>query len=484
VISPQGLYQKNRHMNDIAEARKALREELGLPGNSRIVLGAGYADHRKGIDLFAEVAAAAEKSAEETYFVWVGNVDARMQPEVERLAKGCGNLRLVPARDEISLFYAGADLYLMTSREDPFPSVVLEAMNVSVPVVGFRDAGGFQDIVTEETGRLVPYLDTAAMGKAVTDLLRDEALRQRLGRNGAELVREHFSFKDYVYELLELAGMPFRKVSAVIPNYNYARYIQGRLQSVLDQRYPVYETILLDDCSTDDSLEVADSFLQAFGAEDVTVVENETNSGSVFRQWARGIAMAKGEYVWIAEADDLAEPEFLAKVMEGFDDPSVVLSYAQSKQMAEDGAILDETYLGYTDDIDTKKWLNAYTRDGIEELSDTLAVKNTIPNVSAVVFKKIDISEILPDLLSYKVAGDWYFYAWLLRQGKIAFCPESLNLHRRHTTSVTSSLDAQRHYDEVVRMQELVREWTHVSGETEQKIAAYQNHVRNYLNLA
>jgi len=75
----------------------------------------------------------------------------------------------------------------MTSREDPFPSTVLEAMDVEVPVIGFQDAGGFKDIVTENTGVLVPYLDVNEMTKAVISLLNDPELRDNLGKNASEL---------------------------------------------------------------------------------------------------------------------------------------------------------------------------------------------------------------------------------------------------------------------------------------------------------
>lgn len=60
---------------------------------------------------------------------------------------------LVDPTPDIGLYNAGADLYLLTSREDPFPNVVLEALDAKLPVIGFKNAGGFEDVVTE---KLVP----------------------------------------------------------------------------------------------------------------------------------------------------------------------------------------------------------------------------------------------------------------------------------------------------------------------------------------
>ena len=65
-------------------------------------------------------------------------------------------------------------------------------------------------------------------------------------------------------------------------------------------------------------------------------------------------------------------------------------------------------YLDYTNDIDKEKWQSSYVRKGIDEIQDTLLIKNTIPNVSSVVFKNIDIKTIAKQLEKFKIAGDWF----------------------------------------------------------------------------
>ena len=74
-------------------------------------------------------------------------------------------------------------------------------------------------------------------------------------------------------------------------------------------------------------------------------------------------------------------------------------------------------YLNYTNDIDKEKWQSSYIRKGIDEIQDTLFIKNTIPNVSSVVFKNIDIKTIAKQLRKFKIAGDWFFYVSLLKEG-------------------------------------------------------------------
>jgi len=483
VVSPQGLYLKNSYMNNIDVAREVLREKYNLSFDCKIVLAVGYGDYRKGIDLFLDVSKKLQKIQSNIYFIWVGNIAVDMQNEVENLKQESTNTIFVPSVDELSMYYAGADLYLMTSREDPFPSVVLEAMNVGVPVVGFENAGGFKDIVTSDTGILVPYLDTKEMTEAILNIFNDEEYRKKLSFNCTTLIHNDFKFKDYIYELLSLLGFDYKKVSVVVPNYNYEKYIKSRLESIINQTYPIYEIIFLDDKSSDNSYKVAKEYLGDFNFKDISLIKNETNSGSVFKQWSKGITISNGDYIWIAEADDLANREFLQNVMSGFENEDVVLSYSQSKQMCERGSILNESYLDYTNDIDNKRWLKNYIRNGHDELADTLSIKNTLPNVSAVVMKKMDIEEVLEKLLSFKVAGDWYFYAWILQKGKISYCHKSLNMHRRHTSSVTSELDSQKHFDEIVQMQNYIKEIVSVKEDTQEKIILYRENVKTYLNL-
>ena len=102
-------------------------------------------------------------------------------------------------------------------------------------------------------------------------------------------------------------------VSVVVPNYNYKRYLNLRIQSILQQTYQNIELILLDDASTDGSEEVLSDYQ---GHAKVShILLNEHNTGNPFKQWFKGMQLAKGKYIWIAEADDLCELTFLEKVV-------------------------------------------------------------------------------------------------------------------------------------------------------------------------
>src|ERR1035441_8594166 len=114
------------------------------------------------------------------------------------------------------------------------------------------------------------------------------------------------------------------KVSIVVPNYNHARFLRRRVESVLRQTFQDFEVILLDDCSTDDSRSILSKY-----ADDprVRIEFNEVNSGSPFKQWNKGVELALGEYVWIAESDDYADERLLEKLVARLEaEPATALS--------------------------------------------------------------------------------------------------------------------------------------------------------------
>ena len=133
-----------------------------------------------------------------------------------------------------------------------------------------------------------------------------------------------------------------KKVSVIIPNYNYANFIIERIDSILMQTYPIYELIILDDCSTDNSVEVIEEKIKDIKDIKVKFIKNEKNSGGVFRQWKKGFDAATGDFIWIAEADDSAENNFVEELIKPFDDPEVVLSYCESARIDGENNLIRE----------------------------------------------------------------------------------------------------------------------------------------------
>ena len=254
-----------------------------------------------------------------------------------------------------------------------------------------------------------------------------------------------------------------KKVSVIVPNYNYGKYIKKRLYSILDQTYPIYEIIVLDDASTDGSTEMIKNLVLNIKIKNpemnIRFVPSEKNSGKAMAQWGKGFALATGDYIWIAEADDFSNKHFLEEVMKGFDDPEVVISYTESMIINGSGLILAPNFRWSRDREKTGHYRNSYIKDGFREIEEIMAIRCTIPNVSAVVFKKhpkIPYLKYLKEALDFSQAGDWYFYSKVLNHGKISYNKKSLNKFRVHSDSkTTKAKKSKEHYQEILKMHKM-----------------------------
>jgi glycosyltransferase involved in cell wall biosynthesis len=222
-------------------------------------------------------------------------------------------------------------------------------------------------------------------------------------------------------------------VSVIVPNYNHARFLRQRLDSILAQSFQDFELILLDDCSTDESRTILEEYARDAR---VRLEFNEVNSGSPFKQWNKGVGFAKRKYVWIAESDDYAEPRLLERLVAKLDaDPAVAFVYCRSWRVTEESRRdgFGDFYLAY---LDPSRWANDYCADGHEECRDYLVQRNTVPNASGVVFRREIYKRIGGADESLRLCGDWKLWAAMALTGKVAYVAEPLNFFRFHQASV------------------------------------------------
>lgn len=485
-VMHQGMFFVNPYLKEREIISKNIRNQYGIKEDDTIILGVGYGYKRKGTDLFLQAAKQLCHKYDNVVFLWVGELETEMEKYIADEMQDFADkdrILFVGNQKDLMRYYCAADVFLLTSREDPFPSVVMEAMYASLPVIAFAGGGGYVEIIQEKNGgMLVPMEDLQALIQEIEILIINKNTRLERGLLAHNYAVEEFEFKKYVQSLLEMLGETITKVSVVVPNYNYGRYLRERLDSILEQDYPIYEILLLDDCSTDSSKSIIQAYQNKY-PHLIKAYFNNQNSGSVFRQWKKGFLNAKGDYIWIAEADDLCEPNMLSSLMKYMEEDSeICLGYVQSKMMDEDGNIIGDNYFCWTEDISTKDWNDNYIIRSKEEIERHLSVKNTIPNVSAVVFRNNkDIPDLLEKSIQYKVAGDWIFYLNLLSNGgKTLFIAKNYNMHRRHTGSVTDGLKLERHFKEICEAQDLAAE---ISGVKNKKAVIYREKVRSDFGL-
>lgn len=225
-------------------------------------------------------------------------------------------------------------------------------------------------------------------------------------------------------------------LSVIVPNYNHARYLKERLDSVLGQTFSDFELIYLDDASKDNS----DAVLESYLAEPrlTQVVKNSVNSGSPFAQWNRGVALARGTYVWIAEADDCAAPTFLERLKSILDSrPNIGIAYCQSDLIDENGERFGSAY-DYNRNLraEAELWASDFTLSGSEAVARLFARQCVIPNASAVLFRRQVFLEAGGADETLRLAGDYLLWIRMLLRSDLAFVAEPLNGFRRHPGTV------------------------------------------------
>ncbi len=478
VIRPQGHY--TRWICD-ADATRHLREQLGLAKGDKLVINVAYADFRKGFDIFQSVAKLVLAGRNDVHFAWLGNaVDAITRwllSDLEGTDWGA-RFHMLDRADNPAPLYEIADLFFLSSREDPFPTVLLDALRAGLPVVALKECGGFVDIVAEH-GRLVDRSDFVAMADAIIDLLdAPEAERKASAKKRRRLIDEQFRFDAYAYELLRLLQPKLAKVSVVVPNYNYARYLRQRLDTIYAQTHPIFEVLVLDDHSADDSLDVLSKYASQTSLQ-LQVIQNKKNSGSVYKQWQKGAELARGDYVWIAEADDLAAPSFLSEAVGLMEAHGASFVFCDSIQIDEGNKTLASNYQYYFDTVMPGAFSETFVVSGEEFVRRFLSIKNLVLNVSAVLWRRDALMKALAGVRGngqqLRLAADWKMYVIAaLECGPVGFIANSLNTHRRHTTSVTRAYDVEQHLAEVAAVQDFVADKLGTDVVTSGEVASYR----------
>lgn len=226
------------------------------------------------------------------------------------------------------------------------------------------------------------------------------------------------------------------KISVVVPNYNYEKFLGERLQSVINQTFRDFEVIFLDDASPDGSVAYVK---REFGDRIDRMEVNEVNTGNPFIQWNRGVRLARGEYVWIAEADDVCTPDFLERMVAAIEQsPRIGLAYCTTVPIDTSGAILNaEFHRQYLADLGSDRWARDFVANGREEIRQFLSRKNTITNVSGVLFRRDAYLQPGGAPEQMRMCGDWLAYLQVLHDWDVAFVSAPMNFHRQHPSKHT-----------------------------------------------
>ena len=192
---------------DVNTPRSSLRHELDIPIETLLIGAAGTVAPRKSPDIFVQVARQvwlSDGGPERYRFVWIGGGGEPLE-SLRRditLMGLAGYVHALGDRADTPDCFSDLDMFLLPSREDPYPLVMLECAAQSIPTICFADAGGASEFVEQDAGRVVSYLDIEAMTAAVLELGSDSEQRRRLGMRAREKVSERHDAHDVVPEIL------------------------------------------------------------------------------------------------------------------------------------------------------------------------------------------------------------------------------------------------------------------------------------------
>jgi glycosyltransferase involved in cell wall biosynthesis len=184
---------------NIHDSRQMMIKEnkpLKLAPGTIVVGACGTISWRKGTDIFLQIARLVLKRIQDPLvFVWVGG--PLTQWEFFRLKYDAVQMDIdknVIFTDNVSShlpYFSQFDIFMLPSREDPFPLVILDAASLSIPIVCFDKAGGASEVVGFDAGIIVPYMDMESMAESIVALIENHDLRKKLGQRAREKVAQY-----------------------------------------------------------------------------------------------------------------------------------------------------------------------------------------------------------------------------------------------------------------------------------------------------
>lgn len=173
---------------NISADRSEIRQGIGIPPNAFVVLGCGQIGWRKGVDLFIDAAKQLVGQYDDVYFVWVGgrpDGNDKYAAEIDRKLSEVNTERIIFTGEtaDVQPYYQMADVFVLTSREDPFPLVCLQAADNSLPIICFADSGGIPELVGADAGKILSQIDATLLVDSIVELYNDRSKAATMGEN-------------------------------------------------------------------------------------------------------------------------------------------------------------------------------------------------------------------------------------------------------------------------------------------------------------
>jgi glycosyltransferase involved in cell wall biosynthesis len=236
-------------------------------------------------------------------------------------------------------------------------------------------------------------------------------------------------------------------VSVIVASYNHAKYLEKRMESLLNQSYKNIEFIVIDDNSTDNSLEILKIYENK---DEIKLISNKKNTGwvSVYNQ---GFDLARGEYILFSNCDDDCNLKMIEILVEGLNNNKYAgISYCRSILIDKNGDNVGDDYL-----IREKSFQIRCRNDTIikkDEMNFYLLYSCVIPNLSAALFRYKALKTTKGFSNEYIVCSDWELYFKIIDNYEIFYIANPLNYFRQHNTTIRNTTKERIVYEEYIRL--------------------------------
>jgi glycosyltransferase involved in cell wall biosynthesis len=175
---------------DKIKAREHLFRGFNIPVGKFCVVGMGTATHRKGIDIFVETCQLVSRVKKDIHFVWIGDFE-----EEGTRTKTLQTIRQYSVEESLTLTgripnsptnLLPFDLFILTSREDPYPMVILEAASLKLPAICFERSGGAAEFIGKDCGWALPGFSAEGMAEKILELREKPEMIKQAGLRAYE----------------------------------------------------------------------------------------------------------------------------------------------------------------------------------------------------------------------------------------------------------------------------------------------------------
>jgi glycosyltransferase involved in cell wall biosynthesis len=172
--------------------RETIQKELKIPAGAKIVCACGSIETRKGTDLFLRVAARIVRGRTPcpVHFVWIGGRPEKVRDMLKEVAFLALQdvVHFTGEKSDVMPYLIASDIFLLTSREDPFPLVMMEAALCRNPIICFGESGGAPEFVEQDAGFVVSDFDVIEMSDKIIALISSTSLRNQMGMSAKQKV--------------------------------------------------------------------------------------------------------------------------------------------------------------------------------------------------------------------------------------------------------------------------------------------------------